>query len=177
MKPALLIIDVQRVLCTGEYACFDIQNVIERINALSAKARTAGVPVVFIQHEEEEGAMRHDAEGWHLDDRLVTDASDLRVRKTTPDSFQKTPLQSLLQQRGVTNLVICGLQSDFCVDSTSRGALAHGYPVTLVSDAHSTLDNQGLTAAQISAHHTETLANVTSFGPRVTPAMAAQVTF
>jgi len=60
------------------------------------------------------------------------------------------------------------LQSEFCVDSTVRGALAHGYPVTLVSDGHSTLDNGALRAAQISAHHNATLVNLGSYGPKVT---------
>ena len=52
-----------------------------------------------------------------------------------------------------------------------------GYPVVLVSDAHSTLDNGVLTAAQIAAHHTTTLAHLESFGPRVTPVAAAEVRF
>jgi hypothetical protein len=62
------------------------------------------------------------------------------------------------------------------VDTTTRRALALGYPVTLVSDAHTTLDNGTLTAAQISAHHNETLANIASFGPRAVAVPAAEVT-
>jgi len=73
--------------------------------------------------------------------------------------------------------VICGLQSEFCVDSTTRRALALGYPVTLVSDGHSTLDNGVLTAAQISAHHNQTLATLDSYGPRVTTVLAEDVRF
>lgn len=75
------------------------------------------------------------------------------------------------------NRVICGLQSEFCVDTTTRRALALGYPVTLVSDGHSTMDNGVLSAAQISAHHNETLVNITSFGPRVRAMPASDVRF
>lgn len=63
-------------------------------------------------------------------------------------------------------LVVCGFQSEFCVDTTTRRALALGYPVTLVADGHSTTDNGVLSAAQISAHHNATLTNIVSFGPR-----------
>ncbi len=56
---------------------------------------------------------------------------------------------------------------------TTRRALGLGYPVTLIADAHSTLDNRVLTAAQITAHHNETLANISSFGVRVTLCNAA----
>ena len=108
---------------------------------------------------------------------LAVQPEDIRVRKTTPDSFHKTELQSLLQARNVETLVVCGLQSDFCVDCTVRRALALGYPVVLVSVAHSTVDNGVLSAAEISAHHNTTLANIGSSGPRFTLTKAAEVRF
>lgn len=175
MKTALLVIDVQHALCVGDYAAAGIDGVIERINALSARARAAGLPVVLIQHEEADGPLQYGSEGWQLAPRLVTAPGDLRLRKTAPDSFHRTELQDLLQQRGVTDLVVCGLQSEFCVDSTARRALALGYPVVLVEDGHSTLDNGVLSAAQITAHHNATLANMTSFGPRVAVVPTDQV--
>jgi nicotinamidase-related amidase len=172
---ALLIIDVQAALCCGEWACFDIVAVIERINAVAAKARASGGPVIFIQHEENEGPLQFGTDGWQLDARLATQPEDIRVRKTATDSFYRTELKALLQTRGIGQLVVCGLQSEFCVDSTVRGALAHGYPVVLVADGHSTLDKGVLSAAQISAHHNATLANIGGFGPRVTTVVAAEL--
>lgn len=177
MKTALLIIDVQNALCFGEYAAFESQRVIDRINHVSAKARKAGVPVFMIQHESTNGILDRDTHGWDLADGLVVEGTDVIVAKTATDSFHKTELEALLLSRDITQLVVCGLQSDFCVDTTIRRALGLGFPVTLVSDGHSTQDNGILTAAQISAHHTATLANITSFGPRVTPATAAELRF
>lgn len=173
MKTALLTIDVQHALCSGEWAAYDIDRVVDRINAVSAKARAAGAPVILIQHEEAEGPLQFGSDGWQLYERLATKPEDICVRKTATDAFHKTNLHSLLQERGVTRVVACGLQSEFCVDSTVRGALAHGYDVVVVSDGHSTLDNGVLEASQISAHHNVTLANVGSFGPTVTLATAA----
>jgi len=63
MKTALLIIDMQEALCFGEEAAFEAGRVIERINTVSRKAREAGMPVVLIQHEEEEGALQFDSGG------------------------------------------------------------------------------------------------------------------
>ena len=177
MKSALLVIDVQRTLCIGKWAASEIDVVVDRINAVGVRARSSGAPVIFIQHEEEEGPMRINSDGWQLCERLNVRPEDLRIRKTACDSFFRTELQSLLQLAGVSNLVICGLQSEFCVDSTVRGGLAHGYPVVLISDGHSTLDNEVLCAAQISAHHNATLANLGSFGPRVTLRSAREVRF
>ena len=164
---ALLIIDVQQALFAGELAVFEAARVVDTINIAIAKARSARVLVVLIQHETDDGQFVYGSPGWQLADGLRVDPGDLRVRKRSPDSFHKTELKELLDQHAVDQLVVCGLQSDFCVDTTTRRALALGYPVTLVADGHSTARNSVLSAAQISAHHNETLANITSFGPRV----------
>jgi nicotinamidase-related amidase len=175
MKSALLIIDVQLALCSGKWATYDIDRVVDRINQVATQVRNVGAPVIFIQHEEDDGPLQFGTEGWQLYDRLETRPGDVRIRKTATDSFHKTDLHSLLQTRGVSQVFVCGLQSEFCVDSTVRGALAHGYPVVLVSDAHSTLDNGVLTASQISAHHNVTLANVGSFGPSIEVTAASEL--
>ena len=178
MPRALLIIDVQRALCEGRYAVFEVERVIDRINHASRQARAAGVPVVLIQHETRDGGlMDPGSPGWELAPGLETAPGDHRVGKRATDSFHHTELQALLQRLGADELVICGLQSDFCVDTTTRRALALGYPVVLVADGHSTLDNDVLSAAQISAHHTVTLANIESFGPRVLPLPAGEIRF
>jgi nicotinamidase-related amidase len=174
MKPALLIIDVQQALCTGAEAAFDMPAVLERINALSARARAAGVPVVLVQHEDE-GPLQYGTDGWQLAQGLSTQPGDLRIRKQTPDSFHETDLHAALQQRGVTHVAVCGLQSDYCIDSTVRRAVALGYQVLLAGDAHSTTDNRVLTAARITAHHNATLANIRSFGCAVRVLPAADI--
>jgi nicotinamidase-related amidase len=175
MDTALLVIDVQQALCFGEYKAFESERVIERINTVARKMRIAGAPVVMIQHESQGEPLAFETEGWRLASGLETLPTDIFLRKKATDSFHQTNLHELLQERGIKNLVICGFQSDFCVDTTTRRALALGYPVVLVSDAHSTLDNNGLSAAQISAHHNETLANISSFGPRVKAIPASEV--
>lgn len=177
MSTALLVIDVQNALCTGQYATFESKRVIEKINLVSERARAAKALVILIQHASNEGALVLGSSGWQLADGLVVQSTDNVMGKTATDSFHKTPLQSLLAQHNINHLIVCGMQSDFCVDTTVRRALALGYPITLVSDGHTTLDNEVLTAAQISAHHTLTLANITSFGPRVTPLTAEQIQF
>lgn len=175
MSTALLIIDVQQALCEGEYATLDAQGVIARINAISTQARAQGVPVIVVQHEEHQAPMQHGSPGWQLPETLSVSAQDIYVRKTTPDSFNKTDLQAQLEARGITRLITCGMQSDFCVDTTVRQALSRGYDVVLVKDGHTSVDNGVLTARQIIDHHNVTFANMTSFGPRIKVLPAAEV--
>lgn len=176
MKTAVLVIDVQRGLCDDPPRPSEAEEVIERINALTARARAAGVPVAFIQHENAVD-LEFDSERWQLADALQVDAADTRIRKTTPDSFLRTPLAAWLAERGVRRVVVCGYSSEFCVDTTTRRSAALGYEVVLAADAHTSHDKPHATGAFIRAHHNETLSNITSFGVRIRAVPAAGIAF
>ena len=177
MRSAVLIIDVQQGLCEGPDAAWQSAETIDRINAVTARARAAGVPVFFIQHEGKDGYLTHGSREWQLTDGLSVEATDLRVRKTATDSFHQTDLDDLLKRHGVTDLVIGGMHSEYCVDTTTRRALALGYPVVLIADGHTSSGTPALSAAQVIAHHNHVLSHIESFGPRVRPIAAADVRF
>jgi nicotinamidase-related amidase len=177
MTNAVLVIDVQQGLCEGEGAAFDCAGTISRINTVTRKARVAGAPVIFVQHESTSGYLEHGTAAWQLASGLDVQPSDLRIRKTTPDAFLRTDLQETLRKLGVTVVVVCGMHSEFCVDTTTRRALALGYPVVLVSDGHTSAGNTAIGAAQVISHHNATLTNISSFGPRVRAVTHAQVEF
>ena len=175
MTSALLIIDVQQGLCEGPKAAFESAAMIQRINAVSARARAAGIPVVFIQHESGPGYLEFGSRAWQLADGLHAEPGDVRIRKTTPDSFLRTTLQETLQSLSVSDLIICGMHSEFCVDTTTRRALALGYPVRLMEDGHTSVGNAHLAPQQVIAHHNTTLSSMSSFGPRARPVPSAQL--
>ncbi len=167
MKTALLVIDMQQGLCEGEGRAWASDEVIARINRVAHRLREADVPIVFIQHESTTGYLEHGSPEWQLARGLQVQPGDLRVRKRTPDAFLNTDLEALLKARDVEEVIICGMHTEFCIDTTTRRALALGYPVTLVADAHTSAGNEVLSAPQVIAHHNATLTNISSFGPRV----------
>ncbi len=177
MSTAVLVIDVQQGLCDGPGTAFDCAGTIARINQVTRKARQAGVPIIFIQHESESGTLSYGSRAWQLAHDLETAPADRFIRKTTPDSFLRTDLAAVLEAHQTKRLVICGMHTEFCVDTTTRCALARGFPVTLVSDGHTTPGNGVLLPQQVIAHHNETLSSIMSFGPRVTVVAADDVQF
>lgn len=176
MKQALLIIDVQRALFDAEPRPFEADAVVERINALSARARLAGVPVVFIQHEDAR-SLAHGSDGWQLQAALSTTPADRFIRKRTADSFLGTALGEWLAAEGIDQLVVAGYASEFCVDTTVRRAAALGWAVLIAADAHTTHDKTHATAALIRAHHNATLADISSFGPKIEAVAGDRVRF
>lgn len=177
MTTAVLVVDVQQGLCEGTAAAHDCAGMIERINRVTDKARAAACPVIFIQHESNTGYLEHGSAAWQLATGLQRLAGDHVVRKSTPDSFLRTDLAEVLQRLGVLQLVVCGMHSEFCVDTTVRRALALGFPVTLVSDGHSSSGNTAITPQQVIAHHNATLTNIQSFGPRARAVSSAAIAF
>lgn len=151
MSTALLIVDVQTALCQGQYETHDRAGTVDRINALSSAWRSAGRPVVLIQHEEPGSEFARGGPDWQLWRELLTAPEDLLSAKTVRNAFEGTELHARLQALGVDSVVVCGMQSEFCVNSTARGAHALGYAVTIVEDGHTTLDDKGHTAAEITA--------------------------
>lgn len=177
MKNALLIIDVQQGLFDETPGPADADAVIERINALAARARASEAPVILVQHEVPGTQLQYDSPGWRLDSRLQAQPADHRIRKTTPDSFLRTGLDEVLAFSGVEQLVICGYATEFCVDTTTRSAAAHGYAVILAADAHTTRDKPHASAAQIRVHHNATLPDISSFGPAIEALPADRIRF
>jgi nicotinamidase-related amidase len=165
MSTALLVIDVQRGLFDSEPRPFEADAVIARINVLTARARVADVPIVFVQHES--AALPVGSDAWRFAAGLYIESRDAVVRKATPDAFLRTELLDLLTTWHIDHVVVCGYACEFCVDTTTRRAAALGYRVTLAADAHTTHDKPHATAAQIRAHENATLPDLTSFGPTI----------
>jgi nicotinamidase-related amidase len=154
---ALLVIDVQKGVFAWEDTQVFMGEILPgRLNGLIAAARGSGSRVVFVQHEDEWLPAESDMFAL-LDGLDARPGVDLFIVKHHGSAFHGTSLESDLFRMGVDELVVCGLQTEFCVDSTVRHAYALGFPVTLVADAHSTFDSQTLTASQIIGHHNRTL--------------------
>ncbi|BHH82804.1 cysteine hydrolase family protein [Desulforhopalus sp. 52FAK] len=177
MKSAVVVIDVQVALFESDNPPDQAIKTIERINELTSKARLRDAPVIFIQHETIEGPLVYGENGWKLHRTLHVEKSDLTLRKTTPDSFLRTQLETVLRSLRVEHLVVCGYASEFCVDTTVRRAAGLGFPVTLVADAHTTHDKKHQLARVIREHENATLPNITSFGVPITVKASADIKF
>jgi nicotinamidase-related amidase len=132
---ALLVVDVQNDVVGSAY---ERDAVVGRIAGLVERARSADVPVVWVQHNDE--AMAIGTDEWQLVPELVPADGEARVDKQHGDSFEGTDLEEVLAQLGVDHLVVAGAETDACIRSTIHGAFVRGYDTTLVSDAHTAGD-------------------------------------
>jgi nicotinamidase-related amidase len=174
---ALVIIDVQVGIIDGLRA-YRGGEVLEQINRLLAKARASNMPVIYIQHDGEAGhPLEVGSPGWQIHPEIKPHEEDLIIRKRASDSFFETTLQHELKARSIKHLIVAGCMTEYCVDTTSRRAISLGYDVTLVSDAHTTVDNKILTGAQIIAHHNALLDGFDAGSRMITVTPADEVNF
>ena len=132
---ALLVVDVQVGIVAEAH---DRDPVVANVASLVERARREQVPVVWVQHADED--IVKGTEGWNIVPELAPDDAEPLVQKNYGDSFEDSSLESVLSHLGVGRLVVVGAQTDACIRSTLHGALVRGYDATLVSDAHTTED-------------------------------------
>ncbi|MCU9531607.1 isochorismatase family protein [Pseudomonas mosselii] len=136
---ALLLVDVQCAFMEGADAVPGHLALQASIARLLARARQAGVPVIFLQNDgaPDTPDAPHTA-GWQL--YFSAGRGEYVLFKTEDDGFVETGLQALLHELGVQCLALCGLLSEMCLAATARAALQRGFEVLLAHDAHATYD-------------------------------------
>ncbi len=169
---ALLVIDVQQGLFAENP--FEPDRLLTHLKTLIDQARNNNVPVIYVQHNESPeyaGSLVAGTPAHAVHPSIAPQAGDAIVQKWTPDSFHNTNLQDVLTEKGIKHLVLGGMQTEMCVDTTCRSAFARGYDVVVASDAHTTMDNPVLQANQIIKHHNSTLRMFATIKP------TAEITF
>jgi nicotinamidase-related amidase len=149
---ALMIIDVQQAMFGAEEP-FRGDTVVTTIADLIARARAAKVPVFFVQHDGGPGdAFDKNSPGFAFHPAVAPKPGDPVTIKRRNSGFYDTDLDAKLKAADIDALVICGMQTEYCVDATVRSAFERGYRVTVAADAHTTFDSDILPAATIIAH-------------------------
>jgi nicotinamidase-related amidase len=149
-RTALLVVDVQNGVVA---AAHERDAVVGNIAALVDRARREDVPVVWVQHNDDD--LERGSEQWQIVPELAPDDGEPLVEKRYGDAFEETDLEPVLADRGIGRLVVVGAQTDACIRSTLHGALVRGYDALLVSDAHTTEDQSAWGAPppdQVIAH-------------------------
>lgn len=146
MPRALIVIDMQRGFDdldfwgpTANEAC------ATNVAALIAAWERAGEPIVVVRHDSRsaESPLHPDSPGNALVPEVAAAAPALFVTKHVNSAFYGDPdLHAWLQGEGIREVVLCGIQTNMCVETTARMAGNLGYDVTVALDATRTFDLQ-----------------------------------
>jgi nicotinamidase-related amidase len=135
-RTALLVIDVQHGLFQKSTPIYRAEQLLQNLNVLIERARARGVAVIYVQHSDPRNLVKG-SPGWQLHPRLHPPDHEPVIHKLHGNAFEETGLNDLLSEERVGRLVVTGLVTHGCVKATCLGGRELGYPVMLVSDAHS----------------------------------------
>ena len=144
MKTALIVIDIQ-----NDYFEGGANPLVGSLEAsLSARAlledfRTRALPVVHVRHLSTRTGSTFFIPGTHgaeIHENVAPTAGEKVIEKNFPNSFRDTDLLDYLRSEGITDLVVCGMMTQMCVDATVRAAKDFGFSCTLIGDACATKD-------------------------------------
>lgn len=175
-ESTLIIIDAQNTYTRGVMELDGVQAALDETEVLLDRARTAGIPIIHIQHDSGEGSpydVRADIGA--IVDRVAPREGELVIVKNFPNSFVQTELDDRLKAGSAKNLVLAGFMTHMCVNSTARGAFNLGYAPTVVAAATATraLPGHGAEPVPADAVQSASLAAVGDLFAVVVPNTAA----
>ncbi|NLI54423.1 MAG: cysteine hydrolase [Clostridiales bacterium] len=148
MKTALLVIDVQQALIDEHPAHMD--GFLLNLKLLIDAAHAGGTEVIYVRHDSGPGdVLEADTPGWQLDRSLSPRSNERIFDKRFGSAFRKTGLHEYLQERDISRLVVCGMQTEHCIDTSVKVAFEHDYEVFIPSGATTTYDTPFLPGAKI----------------------------
>ena len=152
----LLVIDAQVNMFDPQNPIHDADGILSRLQGLVQLAHQSETLVVFVQNNGgEDDPDRPGTPGWEIHPNLQPQDGDYLCQKSAASAFAGTPLHDELQQQRIQQLYIAGMQSEFCIDATTRHAVELGYTVTVIEDSHSTFDGSVYSAVEIIALQNE----------------------
>lgn len=146
MKQALIIIDVQNdYFPGGKFALANTSVSLQNTLKLQSYFRSKQLPIFYIQHIKTDLNANFFAKGTlgveiHSQLLPIHHQYEYIITKAFPNSFYQTDLQQELQKEKIEQLVICGMMSHMCIDSTTRQACEFDYQPILIHDACTTCD-------------------------------------
>ncbi|WEG10095.1 cysteine hydrolase family protein [Microbacterium horticulturae] len=159
---ALVVIDMQQGFTDPSWGVpVDLDGCRTRVRALVDAFESARRPVVVVRHDSDKPSspLRRDAAGNAFFDEIAAVDPAVLITKTVNSAFLGTPdLDGWLRERGIDTIVVCGIQTNMCVETTARMGGNLGYRVVVPLDATTTFP---LTGAGESAD-AETLIRITA---------------
>jgi len=145
---ALLVVDVQTALIS--FHPYKEAEVLANICTLIKTARQNGMEVIYVRHDGGAGTpLAYGSEGWQIFPAVSPIDSEKIFDKKFSSSFRDTGLRAYLDSRGITDFILVGMQTDYCIDTTCRIAFEFGYNVVIPACATTTFDNSLATAEKL----------------------------
>lgn len=145
---ALLVVDVQNALVLGKP--FAIEEVISNIKRLIKTCRENSVEVIYIQHSDKAGGeLEPNSDGWKIYEDISPNTNETVINKNYNSAFKETNLKEYLDSKGISQLIITGMQTEYCIDTTCKVAFEYGFNLIIPEKTNTTFNNGTMLAEDL----------------------------
>lgn len=154
----LLVVDTQKLITNKNLYNFDV---FERnVKKLIKQARINNIEVIYVRHDDGEGTeLTKGAEGFEIYDGFKPVNGEVIFDKCVNSSFNGTGLLEYLKGKDVKDIIVIGLQTDYCIDATIKCGFEHGFKMIVPENANTTFDNDFMVAEQTYKYYNEFMWN------------------
>lgn len=147
-KTALVIIDVQNSLVRDHPYHEEI--FLNSLVKLISACREKSVEVIYVQHtDDSDKDFIRDSEGWQIYDKIKPLTSEKIFYKNFNSAFKNTGLKDYLESKGCITLIMAGMQTEYCMDTSCKVAFEYGFNLLIPEDAVSTFDRASVTGREL----------------------------
>lgn len=145
---ALLVVDVQTALINAHPA--HERSLIGYLQQLLQAARQNNVEVIYVRHDDGKGTpLEHGTDGWQIYKEVAPLKGEKIFDKRYNSAFKETGLHEYLQKKQIQTILLTGMQTEYCIDTTCKIAFEKGYRVVIPRGATSIFQHGGLTGDQL----------------------------
>lgn len=150
----LLVVDAQTLITTPALYAFD--RFVDTVARLICTARESGVEVIYIRHDDgADQPLTPGKPGYEVYEAFAPLPGEKVFDKTINSPFRDTGLLAYLRTAGETELMVCGLQTDYCIDATVKCGFEHGFRMIVPEGGNTTTDSPYLTGEESYRYHNE----------------------
>lgn len=144
----LLVVDVQTALI--EDHPYNETKVIDNIKSMVTAARQNGKEVIYVRHDDGKGGdLEYGTDGWQIFHEIEPNDNEKIFEKQYNSAFLKTGLAKYLESKSINTIILVGLQTEYCIDTTCKSAFEHGYKIIIPEATNTTFDNEFLSGQKL----------------------------
>lgn len=144
-KTALLVVDMQNALILEHP--FDEKRLVKTVAQMEDICRNKGIEVIFVRHED--NTLVPGESGFEIYSKVAPRDGEKIFNKRFNSAFRGTELLDYLHEQGIERMIVCGMQTDFCVDATVKAGFEHGFEIIVPRGGHTTFDNRYLSGEEL----------------------------
>lgn len=129
---------------------YNEENVIKNIKHLISCCRNKGIEVIYVRHDDGIGSdLEYNAYGWQIYKEIAPEKEEMIFEKKYNSAFLKTGIKEYLDKKNIENIILTGLQTEYCIDTTCKSAFEFGYKIIIPEETNTTFGNEYLTGKEL----------------------------